>query len=126
MTSPVATRVAVVAIVLAYAWWATSLAPFSTLGLLAVLFAGFVVIVVRRRSAREDASTDRVASDGGARWPWFAVIAAIGAWELQALFQHPRHAHPTISSILDPLEQWHGARLVLFLGWLWLGWELAS
>lgn len=125
MTSPVATRVAVVAIVLAYAWWATSLAPFSTVGLISVLIAGLVLIVVRRRFVRP-ASADRAASEGGARWPWFAVIAAIGAWELQALFQHPRHAHPTISSILDPLEQWHGARLVLFLGWLWLGWELAS
>jgi hypothetical protein len=54
------------------------------------------------------------------------VIAGIGAWELQALFQHPREAHPTISSILDPIEQWHGARLVLFFAWLWLGWQLAS
>ena len=111
--------------IVAYSWWATSLPPFSTAGLVAVLIAGAALVAVRRRMSRAREREQDL--DGGAvRWPWLAVIAGIAAWELQALFQHPREAHPTISAILDPIEQWHGARLVLFLAWLWLGWQVAS
>ncbi len=114
-----------VVVVVAYSWWATSLPPFSTSGLVAVLIAGGVLIAVRRSTMRRrDHEADE--GTGRVRWPWVAVIAGIGAWELQALFQHPREADPTISSILDPIEQWHVARLVLFFAWLWLGWQLAS
>ena len=125
MTTRRRAALAVGVAVAVYAWWATGLPPFSTSGLIAVLIAGAAVIAVQTRTRRaRDRARD--AGAGGARWPWLAAIAGIGAWELQALFQHPREAHPTISSILDPIEQWHGARLVLFLAWLWLGWELAS
>jgi hypothetical protein len=52
------------------------------------------------------------------------AIAALAAWELVSLFSQPRSAHPTISSIVDPLLAHHAVRWLAFAAWAWLGWEL--
>jgi hypothetical protein len=57
---------------------------------------------------------------------WSAIAAAVLAWELLALRSSPRSQHPTISSLVETIEQHHVGRIVLFLAWLWLGWTLAS
>ncbi|HEX5586912.1 MAG TPA: DUF6186 family protein [Acidimicrobiia bacterium] len=57
---------------------------------------------------------------------WGAIVAAATAWELLALRSSPRSEHPTISSFVESVEQYHVGRIVLFLAWLWLGWVLAS
>jgi hypothetical protein len=122
--------VAVVA-VLAYGWWFTDRQPFTggaDLALLVPIVALIGIAQTRRLRRRGRASTPTT------RAPWFrlavavwsAIAAAVLAWELLALRSSPRSQHPTISSLVETIEQHHVGRLVLFLAWLWLGWTLAS
>jgi hypothetical protein len=110
----------VVAAGLACGWWVTSLTPFTAGATVAVLALGVVEIaaaeIVRRRR-RSDLP-------GRAYLPWVVAIAALAAWELVSLFSQPRSAHPTISSIVDPLLAHHAVRWLAFAAWAWLGWEL--
>jgi hypothetical protein len=58
---------------------------------------------------------------------WGLVLVAGGLWELSALLEQPAlaissYAHPTISTLTDPvLSTWAG-RSVFLAGWLALGW----
>ena len=52
---------------------------------------------------------------------------AAGLWELSALVQQPSltadsYAHPTISSLADPLLGSHPGRSLALAIWLGLGW----
>lgn len=57
---------------------------------------------------------------------WSAIAAVVLTWELLALRSSPRSQHPTISSLVETVEQHHLGRIVLFVAWLALGWTLAS
>jgi len=74
----------------------------------------------------------RARPDGG-RLPvagtltWLAVLVAGCLWELSALLQQPSlttdsYAHPTISTLTDPLLATSPGRSVLLLAWVALGW----
>lgn len=115
-----------------FAFWFTDLQPFTdgTTLALAIPVVALIGITQTRRfrsRRRSEATTTR-------EMPWFrlavvtwgAIVAAATAWELLALRSSPRSAHPTISSIVESVEQYHVGRVALFLGWLWLGWVLAS
>jgi len=58
---------------------------------------------------------------------WGAVLAAGCLWELSSLLQQPSlttssYAHPTISTLTDPvLGTWVG-RSIFLAAWLGLGW----
>ena len=62
---------------------------------------------------------------------WGAVLVTGCLWELWSLLEQPSlttdsYAHPTISTLTDPvLSTWAGRSLVL-AGWLWLGWFLVE
>jgi hypothetical protein len=62
---------------------------------------------------------------------WGLVLVAGCLWELSSLFQQPAltassYAHPTISTLTDPvLGTWAG-RSIFLAGWLGLGWFLVE
>ena len=62
---------------------------------------------------------------------WIAVLVAGCLWELGALLQQPSittdsYAHPTISTLTDPVLAASPGRAVVLLGWLALGWYLVE
>jgi hypothetical protein len=57
---------------------------------------------------------------------WSALLVAAGLWELTALLQQPNietssYAHPTISTLTDPLLATAPGRAIALLGWIALG-----
>lgn len=103
-----------------------------------VVGAGFVVLgailVVQWRWSKAPpvlARQPMTGPDGrsrrwGWRWAvWLAPVAAVVAFELFNYTQLPRHAHPTLSSLLDSLTASHPGHAVAFAGWLAFGWFLA-
>jgi lysylphosphatidylglycerol synthetase-like protein (DUF2156 family) len=78
----------------------------------------------------------RARPDGG-RLPvagtlaWVVVLVTGCLWELYALLQQPSlttdsYAHPTISTVTDPLLATSPGRSVLLLAWVALGWYLVE
>ena len=78
----------------------------------------------------------RARPDGG-RLPragtlaWLAALVAGCLWELYALLQQPSlttdsYAHPTISTLTDPLLATSPGRAVDLLGWVAFGWYLVK
>jgi hypothetical protein len=118
--------------VLAYGYWFTDRQPFSGGASLALLVPVVVLIGIaetrrfRRRASARDVQTRRAPLRRLAIVAWSTVLTALTAWELLALRSSPRSAHPTISSLVESIEQYHVGRIVLFFAWLWLGWTLAS
>lgn len=107
--------------VLGYAWAVAGLRPFTLPALMATLAGGLVVIVVGGRLPPPVTSRE----PAGGAWVWLALAAAIAAWELQAFLQHPRSAHPTISSLTNNLMHNHFSRAGTMLVWLAVGLWLA-
>jgi len=121
----------VVAAGLLCGWWVTALTPFSAGATVAVLAFGAAEIAAaevlrrRRHPHRPSGAGRRPVLQGLAYLPWLLAIAGLAAWELFELFSLPRSAHPTISSMVDPLLAHHALRWLAFAAWAWLGWELA-
>jgi hypothetical protein len=78
----------------------------------------------------------RARPDGG-RLPvpgalaWLVVLVAGCLWELSALLQQPSltadsSAHPTISTLTDPLLATSSGRSVILLAWVACGWYLVE
>ncbi|MCU1466278.1 MAG: hypothetical protein JWM72_2206 [Actinomycetia bacterium] len=121
-------------VVAAYGWWFTDRQPFTGGATLALLVPVVVLIAVaeirraRRPAIAPGADTPKVHPPlfRYAVAVWSALVALLLAWELLALRSSPRSEHPTISSLVESIEQYHVGRLVMFFLWLWLGWTLAS
>jgi hypothetical protein len=103
-----------------YSWPAT--VPIVGLG-------AAVVVTGWRGRRRSRPATARLPAAGLALWG--LVLVAGGLWELWSLLQQPNlatgsYAHPTISTLTDPvLSTWAGRSIVL-AGWLGLGWFLVE
>jgi hypothetical protein len=103
-----------------YSWPAT--VPVVGLGV-AVVVAGW------RGPRRSRPAPAKLPTAGLALWG--LVLVAGSLWELSSLLQQPTlttssYAHPTISTLTDPvLSIWAGRSIVL-AGWLGLGWFLVK
>ncbi len=103
-----------------YSWPAT----------VAVVALGVAVVVTGWRSPRH-ASPAPVTLPAAGLALWGLVLVAGCLWELWSLLQQPTlttdsYAHPTISTLTDPvLSTWAG-RSVILAAWLGLGWFLVE
>jgi hypothetical protein len=118
-----ALHLAVVVGLVAYAWWAVGLAPFSAQATAAVVLAGVAAMAAGRRQSRPRRSPGDGHVNGIA--PWVGLAALAGAWQLAAYLQHPRADHPTVSSLANELLDSHPARAAGFLVWIAAAWWLA-
>lgn len=118
-----ALRLALAVGLVAYAWWAVGLAPFSAQATAAVVLAGVAAMAVgqRQRRSRRPTADDDVSGIA----PWAGLAAVAGAWQLAAYLQHPRADHPTVSSLANELLDSHPARAAGFLLWIAAAWWLA-
>ena len=122
--------------VFAYGYWFTDRRPFTHGAELALLVPVVVLIAIaqvrrvrRRRNRTSVAVIEETPSATRFRLAvavWSSIAVAATAWELLALRSSPRSAYPTISSLVENIEQYHFGRIALFFAWLWLGWTLAS
>jgi len=103
-----------------YSWPATA----------AVAALGVAVVVTGWRGQRHPRSApSHLPAAGLALWGLALVAGCL--WELSALLQQPTlatssYAHPTVSTLADPvLGTWAG-RSVVLAGWLALGWFLVE
>jgi hypothetical protein len=103
----------------AYAWWAVGRPPFSAAATAAVVLPGVAAAglagVARARAGARDVRPGP-APAGMVRWAVLAALAA--AWQLAAYLQHPRHDHPTLSSLTNAALDSHAARAAAFVAWL--------
>jgi hypothetical protein len=102
-----------------YVWWAVGRPPFSAAATAAVVLpgvaaAGLAGVARARAGGRHDRPGPAPA--GMARWAVLGGLAA--AWQLAAYLQHPRHDHPTLSSLTNAALDSHAARAAAFVAWL--------
>ena len=118
--------VTVTASVLAYAWIAAALRPFTLPEELLVALPMIPVIILTARRGRSASEPRGLAppEEGGAA-VWVGLFAALIVWELVALFSSPRSEHPTMSSMTDRIMSVHVGRAGVFVLWLLLGGALA-
>ena len=118
---------AALAIAVCWSWLASGVRTFTHP---AEVFTFVPALAVLVWTLRPSARLPVIRDDLGPRQPWWTVlpwllaIAALVGWELSELFQKPRQAHPTLSSITNDLLSTHPSRFLGFLAWLLLGWLL--
>lgn len=101
-----------------YAWWATSLRPFTGAALAATSAAAAGAVAVGA-TLRPVATPGRDQLRGGN--VWLAILVAVAAWEVASFSQHPRSQHPTLSSLADVVLTVHLTRALAMAVWLALG-----
>lgn len=109
--------------VLGWSWFVTGLAPFAASTTVAVLASGLAATLAGARWwDRPDGAPQLTLA---AAWPWAAVAAALGAWQLAAFVQSPRDDHPTISALTNAALDGRVVRTSAFAAWIlvaaWLG-----
>jgi hypothetical protein len=97
----------------------------STLGVVAPGAAG--VVAAWRTPSQEDPPPNRLDPVGAAAWA--GVFLALALWELAALLLQPSlttpsEAHPTISTLMDPILATYAGRSIVLTLWLAFGWYL--
>jgi hypothetical protein len=104
----------------AYAWWATSLHPFTSGSLRATAAAGAASVVAGLGCNRRcvDHRRDEPVEGAGA---WLVLVVVLGAWELASFLQLPRAEHPTLSSLANSAFGSHSVRALAMVGWMALG-----
>ena len=114
--------------VLAYAWIAAGLLPFTEPENVFVVLPMIPVVILAARRNRPSVVVPPSAT--GVRRPrwalvWVVLAVVLGAWELLALFSSPRDDHPTMSYLADRVMSTHPGRTAMFLVWLGAGAALA-
>jgi hypothetical protein len=104
-------------LVAGYAWIASGFQPFTRPSLIAIVGGGIVAIVAGAQLRLGVAPREAASPPRGA-WSWAVLAAATSAWELQSFLQHPRHDHPTLSSLTNILLASHPARALALVAWL--------
>ena len=114
-----------------YAWWASGVRPFSTLGyvLIAIPSLAFVILLVvwGGLSSREFDVHDGDRTVGphtslADAWPWLALVVLGVALEIVGLALGGRSTTvATLSTTLDHLLVTHVVRWLLYMAWLAVG-----
>ena len=114
--------------VLAYAWIAAGLRPFTDPENLFVVLPMIPVVILAARRNRPAAAVPPAGWEiRPQRWAlvWVALAVVLAVWELLALFSSPRDDHPTMSYLADRVMSTHPGRTAMFLVWLGAGAALA-
>ena len=113
-----------------YAFVVGSFSRYSWPATVPVVVLGAMVVVTGWKGPRRSgAAPGKLPVSGLVLWG--LLLVAAGVWELASLLQQPTlttssYAHPTISTLTDPmLSTWAGRSAVL-AAWLWLGWFLVE
>jgi hypothetical protein len=119
--------VAVAVVVVAFGWWVVGQPSDTPASLFGVLAPGVLVVIAGSMAARRRGPV----ADGPDRslsgvWIWAVLGAAVVVFQLSNLFAMPREDHPTISSMVNALDEPRVLRTLFFLGWLALGWWLTG
>ncbi|MGH9039019.1 MAG: hypothetical protein ACRDZ3_02190 [Acidimicrobiia bacterium] len=110
-------------VVLAFAWWATGLRPFTGVAYAVVVGSGVVAMAWGALRLRP--------RPPGPDWPagtlrrWVVLTGALAAWQLAAFVQHPRFDHPTLSSLANRVLEPQPVRALALAGWLVVAARLA-
>lgn len=107
-----------VGVVALYSWSAAALAPFTTSATVAVVGGGVAAMLVAAALPR---SRRAAVPTPGRPGLWLVLVAATALWELAAYLQHPRHDHPTLSSLANAALEGRPVRAAALLAWLSLG-----
>jgi hypothetical protein len=111
-----------------YAGVVGSFSRYSWPATVAVISLGTAVVLAGWRGpVRDGPAPGPLPVRGTALWGGLLVVG--GSWELSALLQQPNlsvdsYAHPTISSLTDPLLGSHPGRSLALAAWLGIGWLL--
>jgi hypothetical protein len=102
------------AALLAFAWWATGLRPFTGFAYAVVVGSGVAAMLWGRRRPRPPVRP----------WPaggllvWAGLVLVLAAWQVAAFVQHPRFQHPTLSSLANVALEPRAVRAVAVAVWL--------
>ena len=101
-----------------YAWWATSLRPFTGAALAAtsVAAAGAIAVGATLRPVARTRGQERRGAT-----VWVAILVAVAVWEVASFVHHPRSQHPTLSSLADVALRVHVTRALAMAAWLVVG-----
>lgn len=109
------------AALLAFAWWATGLRPFTGVAYAVVVGAGVIAMAWGGRGRRSPVR----AWPAGGLLVWVALALGLAAWQMAAFMQHPRFQHPTLSSLANTVLDPHVVRAPALALWLVLAARLA-
>lgn len=133
-TSPARRRPLLVAMLVAggaaYVGVVGSFARYSWPATVGVVTLGTVMVALGWRGPLQRGAADApLPTAGTALWGGLFVAACL--WELTALLEQPTlatssYAHPTISTLTDPVLASSPGRCLVLAGWLALGWYLAK
>jgi hypothetical protein len=122
------TRVAFVAVVIAVLYGAVfgGFERYSWPATLAVIVPGVVGLLV---AWNDDPGPEAPPISHRGTLAWATVFVALGVWELTNLLLQPSlqegsYAHPTLSTLMDPILSVHVGRSIALVIWLALGWYL--
>lgn len=129
MRAPLRRQVLLVAAAGAVAWIGSGFQSHSTSATVAVAITAVAVLVLAtRQPPRTAEQTPRLRR--ALVW-WSVLVVAALLWEAYAFVQQPdwtaaSYAHPTLSTLLDPILEQRPFRFIGWLIWLRAGWVLMT
>ncbi|HTV98747.1 MAG TPA: hypothetical protein VMF87_00490 [Streptosporangiaceae bacterium] len=119
---PVAKTV-ILAVLVAYSWFAAGTVPFTRNALLIVLVPGLVLAVIAYgRPPERIPPPDRMDVAGFSYWA--ICIIALFEWEASAFRDNALWWHPSLTDLIDPMLGPHPVKAAAILIWLVSGWAL--
>ena len=116
-------RAATLAVLIAYAWCATALRPFTAAATVAVVGAGAAAMTwsAMHRPVQPRRGVRRPGIVG-----WIVLFGILARLQGVAYWQHPRSEHPTLSSMTNDVLETHAAEALACTAWLVIAIRLAT